>query len=82
MAIHSGRRERARLWSQAIYDAYPGIDGLAYCSSMDGNRCAYALYERAQTAIPVRPHFHRALRDPVLLAALINAAREFGYLVV
>jgi len=81
-AIHSGRRDRARLWSQAMYEAFPDIDGLAYCSSMDGNRPAYAIYERAQSAMPARPVFHRALRDPVLLAALTNTARELGYVVV
>lgn len=81
-ALHSGRRDRARLWSQAMYDAFPNVDGLAYCSSMYGNRTAYALYERAQSAMPARPTFHRALRDPVLLTVLKNAASDLGYALV
>ena len=43
MAIHSGPRARARRWSQAIYEAYPRIEGLFYCSSMDASRGAVAL---------------------------------------
>jgi hypothetical protein len=79
MAIHSGRRDRARRWSRAIYDAFPEIEGLRFCSSMDANRHAFALYERAGDAFPARPVFHRALADPTLLSSVLAAAGEFGY---
>jgi hypothetical protein len=46
MAINTGTRVRARKWSVAIYAAYPMIEGLFYCSSMNANRPAVALYER------------------------------------
>lgn len=82
MAIHSGRRDRTRLWSRAMYEAYPEVDGLRYCSSMDGNNPAFALYERAESALARRPVFHRALRDPVMLTAIANAANEFAYVVL
>jgi hypothetical protein len=82
MAINSGPRPRARLWSQVIYAAYPDIEGLWYCSSMDANRPAVALYERAKTAIPVKPTVHRSLSDAALAAAVKKAASRFGYGVV
>ena len=79
MAINSGRRDRARAWSVRIYEDYPTIDGLYYPSSMDGNQPSVALYERAKKAIPTRPHFHRAVADPALNAAVVRAALLFGY---
>lgn len=82
MAINSGPRPRARLWSQAIYDAYPTVEGLLYCSSMNANKPSVALYERAQAAMPVAPVFNRALADPALLPRLNRAATRLGYRLV
>jgi len=79
MNIHSGMRARARRWSQVIYEAYPEVEGLLYASSMDANLPAVALYERALTALPATPTFHRALDDPALLGTLKSAASRFGY---
>ena len=79
MAMSSGRRDRARSWSQRIYEDYPAIEGLYYPSSMDGNQPAVALYERAQSALPGRPLFHRALADPALNGAVVKAALLFNY---
>src|SRR5207237_6770067 len=59
MLINAGRRDRARAWSRAIYDAYPDVEGLWYSSSMDANRPAVALYERASDSIEPSPIFHR-----------------------
>lgn len=81
MAINSGLRPRSRRWSQAIYQAYPGVHGLWYCSSMNANRPALALYERAEQALPPTPFFHRALADPLLLTPLRNVAFRLGYLI-
>jgi RES domain len=81
MAIHSGRRDRARAWSRRIYEDYPAIDGLYYPSSMGGNAPIVALYERARDALPLRPVFHRAVADPGLNLAVVQAAVEFNYLV-
>lgn len=81
-ALHSGRRDRARLWSRALYAAYPRIDGLRYCSSMAANAPAFALYERARNALPARPLFHRALADPSIVTVVSNAARQFGYALI
>jgi hypothetical protein len=61
MAISTGKRERAREWSRAIYNAFPQLAGIRYGSSMDANRPAFALYERAKTAIPARPLFDERL---------------------
>lgn len=82
MAIGSGSRARARRWARAIYDAYPDLAGLYYCSSMHANEPAVAFFERAETAIPRQPRFHRPLRDPALLPALSDAGADLGYGVV
>lgn len=79
MNINSGPRPRARKWSLRIYDAYPQIQGLYYASSMYGNAPSLALYERAASAIPLMPTFHRPLSDPGLLVVLKNAALDLGY---
>jgi len=81
-AISSGPRKRAQRWSREIYEAFPVLDGLRYPSSMAGGEAAFALYDRAEDALPVFPSFHRALADPTILAALKGAARRFGYVVV
>jgi hypothetical protein len=79
MAINSGPRPKARAWSRAIYAAYPRVEGLFYGSSMHANRPSYALYERALSALPSAPMFHRALSDPSLLRRLNAAATALGY---
>lgn len=79
MAINSGRRDRARRWSRAIYDAYPLVEGLWYASSMHANRPAVALNERALAVLPGHPEFHRPLVDPALMIMLRNAAHKLGY---
>ncbi|MGO8996037.1 MAG: RES family NAD+ phosphorylase [Polyangiaceae bacterium] len=82
MAIGSGPRPRARRWSRAIYEAYANVEGLLYASSMNANRPALALYERAHTALPAAPVFHRALSDPALVPRLNAAATALGYRLV
>ena len=79
MGISSGRRDRARAWSVRIYGDYPTIEGLYYPSSMDSNKPSVAFYERADDAIPTRPLFHRALADPALSGAVVQAALLFKY---
>jgi hypothetical protein len=82
MALASGPRPRARRWSRAIHDAYPDVEGLLYPSSMHANERSVALYERAATAIPGRPIFHRLLSDPAVLTLLKRACQEVGYALV
>lgn len=79
MALSSGPRPRAQRWSRLIYDAYPGIQGLYYPSSMHQNRPSLALYERAVSSLPPTPIFHRPLNDPALLPILSRVARDLGY---
>lgn len=73
MAITSGPRSRARRWSQAIYTAFPDVDGLLYGSSMNGNQPCIVLFERALGAMPASPVFHRMLSDPAVFTLLKNA---------
>ncbi len=77
--INSGPRPRCRRWSRAIYEAYPGVCGLLYASSMNGNRPAVALYERAARALPGVPDFNRPLSDAPLLLPLGRIASSLGY---
>jgi hypothetical protein len=81
-ALASGQRPRARRWSQAVYSAFPDIQGLWYPSSMAGNAPAAALYERAVAAVPPQPLFHRPLADPALQAPLGRIAGSLGYVLI
>jgi hypothetical protein len=79
MALSTGPRPRARRWAQAIYAAYPDVQGLFYPSSMHGNRPAVVLWERGAGAMPPMPIFHRPLLDPALLPVLSRVALDIGY---
>ncbi len=79
LAMSSGPRPRAQRWSSAIYEAYPHVQGIWYPSSVHANRPAVALYERARSAVPGSPFFHRPLADPALLVPLRAFALEVGY---
>jgi hypothetical protein len=62
-----------------LYDAYPNIQGLHYGSSMNGHAPAIALNERAQSALPQQPQFHRALNDDMLVETLQQIALRLSY---
>jgi hypothetical protein len=79
MAISSGARPRARRWSQAIYAAFPDVDGIHYGSSMNANQPAQALFERAHNAVPLAPTLDRALADAALVGRLAAAAHRLNY---
>ena len=81
-AIHSAPRPKTQPWSARLYDAYPSIDGLLYCSSMFGNAPAIAFYERALQSIPARPLFHRSLNDPALHQVILSTGAYIRYGVV
>jgi hypothetical protein len=78
-AIHSGPRARARVWARQLYEAYPGIQGLHYGSSMNGHAPAIVLNDRAQRAVPERPEFHRSLNDDMLVEILQRIAVHLSY---
>ncbi len=77
-ALSSGPKNRSQAWSRAIHDAYRHLDGIAYPSSMAGHSRAFALYERAQDALPGSPELHRALADPDIRHAVSAAADRLG----
>ncbi len=79
MAINTGPRSRAQRWSRAIYEAYPGLQGVWYASSMYANTPVVALYERAEPALAPAPLVHRPLSDPALRSALQRIATTIGY---
>ena len=82
MAIATGKRSRAREWSRAIYDAFPQLVGIRYGSSMDANRPAFALYERAANALPAHSLMDVPLSAPGLAVLIARAASRFGYRVI
>ncbi|MGK3967727.1 RES family NAD+ phosphorylase [Sorangium sp. So ce118] len=82
MNINTGSRSRAREWSRTVYAAYPDIEGLWYASSTNAHQPAVALYERAKSAMPPLPIFHRKLSDPMLTNSILDVAMRLGYAVV
>ncbi len=81
-AIASGRRDRAQRWSRQIYDAYAGIVGVLYPSSMLGGGKAVAFYERARTALAAFPEVNLPLAHPALRLPLERVAAALTYVVV
>ena len=77
-ALLAGARGRARLWSRALYRAYPEIDGLIWASSVLPPGRAVLLDERAADAVPTAPLSDRALREPALQPALARIAATYG----
>jgi RES domain len=80
MSINSGRRDRARAWSRAIYSAYAAVEGIWYPSSVTNQSCV-ALYDRALHAMPLRPIYNEALDSPKLLRGLLDCATTINYMV-
>lgn len=81
-AISTGLRDTARLWSQAIYEYYPHIQGVLDPSSVYGGGASVALYERGAALFPNRPGINRPLVDPGLDPLLRNVASQIGYVIV
>lgn len=80
-AMTSGARPRAQAWARAIYEAYPGLEGIWYPSSMHGGHAALVLFERAEAALPADPELDLPLSHPGLLPDLTRAASSLGYLI-
>ncbi|MGI9305226.1 MAG: RES family NAD+ phosphorylase [Gammaproteobacteria bacterium] len=80
MKLVSGARLYAQNWARGFYEAYAGIDGLYFHSSMT-NRPVLALFERVLTKrpFPATPKFHRSLADPLLLIPIQEACVDIGY---
>ncbi|MGC1457190.1 MAG: RES family NAD+ phosphorylase [Steroidobacteraceae bacterium] len=78
-AIHSGPRARTRAWARQLFEAYPGLQGVHYGSSMNGHAPAVVLNERAQHILSERPEFHRALNDDLLAEVLQRIALRLSY---
>lgn len=47
MNINSGPRQHCRAWSRTIHELYEEVEVITYCSSMNANQSAVALYARA-----------------------------------
>jgi len=78
-AIHSGPRPRSQAWARAVYEAFPRLEGVLYCSSMNANQPAIALFERALSALPPLPTSNDPLSNPLLRALLLRYATRLGF---
>jgi len=81
MALNSGSRVDAQIWSREIYRQYAHVQGIFYPSSLLSTPCV-ALYERARDAMPSAPLLNRALKDLTLRTAIKIAASRINYAVV
>jgi len=81
-AIASGKHEQSRKWSRVIYEAYPGIHGICYRSSLNPAWLAFALYERAKPALPPMPLLHAPLSDPRIEPLVVQAKTITGFDVI
>jgi hypothetical protein len=81
-AISSGPRDSAQAWARSIYEAYPDLEGMWYCSSMDGGRPAVTLNERAEIALLRQPDVNLPLTHAGLELPLARMGRSLGYLLV
>jgi hypothetical protein len=82
MAIHTGSRARARRWAREFTAAYPSLAGIYYPSSMNANRPAVALHERAVDSFPGHPLLNRPLADDAISHVLKFSAKRLGYRLV
>ena len=79
MAINSGDRKTARAWSQAVYEAFPDIQGLRYASAMNEGKVSYAFYERARPVLAESPAIDLPLDRPELTVDLELLTLRLGY---
>lgn len=77
-AISAGPRDRSQVWSRAIHDHYPDIDGLYYSSSDHPPSGCVALSERAADALTT-PTLMRLLDDPGLRPFLEVSAEDLDW---
>jgi len=80
--IATGDRAQARKWSRVFYEAFPDIDGLCSPSSLNTAWRTYALYERAERAMPSAPILYAPLTEARVASYLTVAETETGYDIV
>lgn len=78
-AIASGRRDRARAWSRAVYEQFEHVEGFQYPSAVLGGGRAVALFDRAAPALPSSPDANLPLSHPGLLLPLARICAAIGY---
>ena len=80
MKLISGPFTYSQNWARGFYEAYPGIQGVYYNSSLT-NRPTIALFERAadENLFSNPTLLHRALTDPLMFNAISSIVDEIGY---
>jgi hypothetical protein len=80
--IATGDRAQARKWSRVFHPAFPEIDDVCYPASLNTAWRVYALYERAERAMPSAPILYAPLADPLIAPYLSVAESATHYDVV
>lgn len=78
-AICGGEHDRARQWARAIYDRYASLEGVVCTAQNYGHGRTAALWERAQSALPLQPLLDVSLADPRFASDLRRAASALAY---
>ncbi|MDR7300380.1 hypothetical protein JOF55_000561 [Haloactinomyces albus] len=79
-AINNGPKERTQAWARCIRAAYPELDGLWYCSSMDAGHPSLCLWDPpGGDALPESPDVLLSLDDPGLDVPLGRICTELSY---
>jgi hypothetical protein len=79
MNINSGPRQHCRAWLRTIHELYEEVEVITYCSSMNANQSAVALYERAENALPPHPRVNIPLSHPAIRFELERITGESDY---
>lgn len=78
-AICAAAHDTAREWARAIYDHYSWLEGVLCTAQTYGPGRTAALWERAQSALPLQPLLDVPLADPRFASDLRRAASHLGY---
>lgn len=81
--ISSGPKKVTQVWARRIRQAYPGLDGVWYRSSMDSGDPALALWDPpGNNALPMAPTVLLPLNHPGLDLPLARVCEELNYLLL
>lgn len=78
-ALMAGSTAVAQRWARRIWQQYDELDGVCWSSPPSPSSRSVALFERATTAVPLRPALNVPLAHPGLSAPLSRIAEDLGY---
>ena len=81
-ALVSGPRDRSREWARAIWQQYPGLDGVFAPSSLIPSARTATLWRRAHDAFPEFPEALIPLERRELTPFIDEVATRYGYTLI